>query len=811
MYLFASLQVPDTGKIIYEENHWKLNTNHDSKQLSYVSEENANIGNIMNLLHPKTDAQSESTASSVASGSSDVINAMDKNADIDLKSEISKEVDKLFGPALERTQSNSDLKVIAPLRHKRRQYKSQEILPIVEKMQEDQLQPAHVLPSHSEAQINDITDIDKTKSTQVPILYDSQRAEIVASVTERLYNKIKKKEEAASQAAAKVETIIDKKIMEPLSELKICTNARQRLIEISQKAIRHKRRIGIPAHTQTRKLVTRVRDQGVDAQTDLETYYKNRHLFTLRRDAATETIPMTPRCKEIAVGSKYGMLYFHDKSTVTEEKKVTFKNSFAMTDFVNKCDRTTQTQIVPPPRRKRRTSCCKCMQNVERNICSEEITAPIISINISQVYPADSESQTSADESDNTGDNAGKPESLYMTPDLLTNHNTIDPNIDRSNESEQNESHHHPSVSLLASKAIASEPGARLTLQKHSDTNDKMDVPSSNNDLVTVAETQNIPQPATQHHDDFPDTDECALPRVTVNCVQKQAPDEMKDIILGRNENIYPYNIVLSPPRVVDYTKRIVKFKEDDTVPAFSVASQTTWEWQNINGSSAGAKYENSEPVVKNTLKENVVEPEDSHVSSYSDSTESSKAETDSFIWKSANTSNQYESCNKTNSLGRSFTPVYRGSKYAKAKAKLYREFLGLDKEEDYNECSQTSSKNSSKDISSSDSAESREISNHSFRRRKNILEEKLKFKCSPRNSFTSLEQELMNSCHSLEASVNKYESYLANFRNSQINIKKKENPSRTPTEYLQHLVQLRRQVVKGDCDTDSSFGNMKK
>lgn len=726
----------------------------------------------MNLLHPKTDAHSESTASSVASGSSDVVNTMDKNTKIDIKTEISKEVDKLFGPALERTQSNSDLKVIAPLRHKRRQYKSQEILPIVEKMQKDQL-PTNVL--HSQAQINSIKNMDTSKSSPIPILYDSQRAEIVASVTERLYNKIKKKEEAASQAAAKVESVIDKKIMEPLSELKICTNARQRLIEISQKALRNKRRIGIPAHTQTRKLVTRVKDQEIDIQTDLGMYVsKNKNQYTFRRDAATETTPLTPRCKEISVGSKHGMLRFHDRSTVTEDKKVILKSSYVMTDVVKKCDGTTQTQIVPPPRRKRRATCCKCMQNLGRKPCTDE-TAPVISINISQVFPADSESQTSADESDNTVDTGEKSESINMTPDLLTNHNNIDPNLNRSTE-----------------------------LQSKSNDNTLMEMVKQEVDSTNVLESNSKLKLQSQQNEDFPET-ECALPRVKVDCSRKPDSSEIKEIILGRNQNRYPYNIVLSPPRVVDTAKRIVKFQEDDDIPAALASSKTVWDWQNKNGSSSDLN-ETSETAnnVQQKSKDKQLEP---HVSSYSDSTDSSKAETNSFIWKKGNTPTQYDTSNKTNSLGRSYAPIYRGSKYAKAKAKLYREFLGLDEEVD----SQTSPKNSSIDLTSSDSAESREVSNYSFRRRRNILEEKLQFKYNPRNNFRSIENEVMNSCHSLEASVNKYESYLTDFHGNKNNSHMSESCGRTPTEYLQHLVELRRQVVKADYDTDSSFGNMQK
>ncbi|XP_028176539.1 kinesin-like protein KIN-5D [Ostrinia furnacalis] len=756
--------IPETGKISYDDNHWKLYANNVKLQSPDSSEETAKIGNIMNLLHPKADAHS-STASSAASGSSDVINAMDKNIKIDITSEITKEVDKLFGPALERTQSNSDLKVMAPLRHKRRQYKSQEILPIVEKLHGDHT--VDVMPSQSEVQIDDIRKIDKAKAPQIPILYDSQRAEIVASVTERLYNKIKKKEEAA---ASKMETVIDKKIMEPLSELKICTNARQRLMELSQKALRNKRRIGIPAHTQTKKMVTRVRDQGIEVQTDLEAYIlrNNKPSYTLHRDAATETMPMTPRCKEIAVGSKYGMLHFHDRSTITDEKKIVHRSSFVMTDVVTKSDRTTQTLIVPPPRRKRR-ALCNCMKNSEKIKCSNENAAPVISINISQVYPADSESQTSDDNSDNTAENnsCGKSESVQnMPPDLLTNHSTLDPCCSKTVKIEQNAKVYN--VNIPQEIEIA-------------------------NDTSTSNSSKSL-----QNCDDFSDTEDCVLPRVSPDCLKRVDSSDMKDMILGRNENLYPYNIILSPPRAVDSTKRLVKF-QDDTVPVSSVASQATCETQ--NKSTFYETNHNSEAIDNNIDNEaNILDSQDTPSNSYSDSIDSSKVETDSFIWKKGGAASDK---NKTNTQMGQYTPIYKGAKYAKAKAKLYREFLGLDKEVYDNDSSQTSSKHN--DISSSDSVESRDTSNASFRRRKNILEDKLKLRCNHSNSFRSLEQELKISCNSLETSVNKYDSYLSGYHNGKKSGYRTESSARTPTEYLQHLVQLRRQVVNGDCDTESS------
>ncbi|XP_050675413.1 kinesin-like protein KIF16B [Leptidea sinapis] len=81
--------------------------------------------------------------------------------------------------------------------------------------------------------------IPTSADTKAAIQIQYNRADIIASVTERLYSKLKRKEDTSY----KIENAVEKKIVQPLNELKICTNARQRLMEISQKALRNKRKI----------------------------------------------------------------------------------------------------------------------------------------------------------------------------------------------------------------------------------------------------------------------------------------------------------------------------------------------------------------------------------------------------------------------------------------------------------------------------------------------------------------------------------------------------------------------------------------
>lgn len=753
-------QVPETGKILFDEEHWAPRVNQNDSRHEDLNKA-AIIGNIMNIARPKPDAtNSESTASSVASGSSDVINTVDKN--LTIASEINKEMDKLFGPALERASSGDDLKVVAPLRHKKRQFRSQEVLANDDMSTVSQSSNlVTTLPSQSEASINEAPSTDKTKVPHITILHDNQRAEIVASVTERLYTKLKKKEEAA---VSKVESMVDRKIMEPLSELKICTNARQRLMELSQKAIRNKRRIGIPAHTQTRLTVTRVKDQAVDVQTDLYSYVsRNKHPYAFCRDVATETVPMTPRCKEIAVGPT-GSLHSSDIST--ETRRVTYKNSYVMTDMVTHNERCTQTIIVPPPRRKKRSSTSKhvcCKEN--RNLSEECISAPVISINISQVYPVDTESQSSDDNSEKLNVTQSKSSIVTSTPDLLTNHSTIDPqNVIDIKEDE---------ICVLVN--VAEERKVPIIIQ---DDDDAKSIDPVN------------------HNEEFPDTEDFTLPRVCPNSVRKANSSEIKNMILGRNQNIYPYNIILSPPKERD-SKRIVTFKENHADNS-NAASET----RNMDETNDNITNKN-ESASDLTTSDKDFPLEKDYESIYSDSTESSKVDTDSFIWKQG--SSRTMGCLKKN-----YVPVYKSSKYKTTKGRVFNDFLGLESEGHQVGLNSYETRENIRDVSSSDSRDTDNGSEYRSRRRRPYFENKsyydrIRDYSDDVTEYQSIERKLIDSCNNLEESVNRYENYVSNSKES-MKIDSGESGTRRPKEYLQHLVQLRREVVKAESDnTDSS------
>lgn len=719
------LQIPETGKILYDDDHWKLHVN------KYILDDktDANIGSIMNRLQSKSDGNPEPSASSVASGSSDVINTVDKN--IKIVEEINKEVDKLFVPNLERTSSSSDLKVVAPLRHKKRQYRSQEILPL-----DEVVTPKNnsISSLQSPSLVQGVEQSDKRKGPHVPILHDSQRAEIVASVTERLYSKLKKKEEAA---AVKVESIVDRKIMEPLSELRICTNARQRLMELSQKAMRNKRRIGIPAYTQTRVSVIRVKDQGVDVQTDLESYIvKNHRPFTLHRDVGTETIPMTPRCKETGVGSKYGTLDFRDRSTITENKKVVYKNSYMMTDAMVKCEQCTQTPVVPPPRRKKRAMNLAqyLTQDDEQSQEESSYSNPVININI-KTYPIDSESQSSDDNGPPVNDNIHiVSKRVTPPPDLLLSNHCEMTNVKEKNKPETI----HTINNVVVSQILDNERSA-----------------------------------------EFPESEEfTSLPRVSIDPTGTTDSSHLKNMILGRNSNIYPYNIVLSPPKERD-SKRLVTFQDADRAHAMDMASQT--DWVANNDSEVKTNYD--------TLKVDFPTTDDAAMtdSILSESSNSSKVETDSFIWRRGTPI-------KTMGISRKhYAPVYKSNpRYRTTQSRFYREFLGLDNNSDNG----ISSDKVSHTYSSSDNLSLNYDDEHKYRhKRANTVGRRTSLQCE------NIDRNILGTCKNLSVAVNDYERYL-----DDVKILRREEQNffeaRTPTEYMRHLVNLRREVVRAEGDS---------
>lgn len=712
--------VPETGKLSFDEKIWLLRStkndrNKDSKENMNKAQETYNI--------------IKSTTSSLASGSSDLTSIMENS---NITNVINKEMDKIFVPALERTSSGSNLKITAPPRQKIRHYKSQEVLPPDEKPFASQSYVVNTSPCQSETQVN-IIKPNKNKIQNVAILHENHRAEIVESVTERLYNKLKRKEEAA---VSKIESVVDKKIIEPLSELRICTNARQRLIDLSQKA-KNKRKIGIPVQTQTRASVIRVKDKGTEVQTDLESYIlANKRLYSVFRDVSTETVSMTPRCKEIAVGSKYDSVNYQDNTSATQTRQETRKSCFVMTDNPTKCDQDTQTPVMPPPRRKKRvlTVCNKCSSRL--HMSSKAAPGPVISINISQMYSRDSDSHTS---DENIAKNVSliNPKDIHnMTPDLLTNHNSCDAKV-----------------------------------------KDKLNINLTSINVKDIENSCDATKKENTHSfsDDFSDEEGHELPRVTVDTSINTNSAEIKNMILGRNINTYPYNIVLSPSKQKEYSKRTVTFKDLDINNAMNVASDSSWNWDSnitANTESILNNYEEKEFDRKYIKTLGNV---------YSDPSDSNNAKMNNLLWKENKSSDIYYKINpRRKRINDQFGRVY------------------LDSESEYNfdlTCRADFNYTDSLNETNVDEIQTytgllglQEVRNENFL------------------DFNKCDKKINDYCKDLETSIHQYDDYLEKQGND-THVQKVYK--RKPKEFLQELVQLRREVVK-NCDdvmdTESSY-----
>ncbi|XP_047512599.1 kinesin-like protein KIF16B [Pieris napi] len=649
--------VPATGKILFEDKHWDLNVEKICKK--------ENIGNIMNFSLAKVTNNLDSVPTMGDEGSN-LVTKVDKQ---DIAKEINNEIDNLLGVPLAR--SGTDIDIVMPTRNQR-QYRSQEVLS-PEKIEQLQLNKDILSdPSLSEHRL------DKTKSdninlkSPVSILYDkNQRAEIVASVTERLYSKLKNNEISDQ----KPEGTLDKKNSHPMNELKICTNARQRLMEISQKAIRNKRRIGIPAYTQTRKNIIRMRDQCIDAQRDLLSYQHfelNNIKHLCYRDVSTETKSLTPRYKEVATGSDYGNLSTNDNFTTTEFNRKVYKETGTMATICSK-ERCTQTlNVLKPPKKKRRSIISKYLKHFERKSINN--TPSIININITPLYNQEIEPEYSGD-----GNNQNIQCNI-MAPDLLKNHG-IESLQTKTNPINQDQSSDEDSsscdVQVEALEAVVTDDGT--------DSSEMFMLPkpliyNTGTETHEKQETKILSSSTEEEHDNH-----------SMNC--SDIEDDLRSKL---------------------YLNQSFRSLDTDE----SNNSTKTEDW----------------------------------------------------------------CCKRSNSLRRSNTN--QRTKFKTAKSKLYKEFLGMKKE---NDSAEESSSYSSFYCPSSNNI------NNNMIPRKPIKFEKIEKTYDRRDSFKNVERKIENSCKKLESATNNYENYLDNYTR---NVKP---VLRTPTEYLQHLIEIRKELVKDD------------
>lgn len=377
--------------------------------------------------------------------------------------------DLLFGPRLHRTGSVHDVP-LPPLRNKKRQYSSHEVLPsldkfssfrtlksangkmplvrlnktaisrLTEKENKDKLHEENNQPFNENETSKNIAKSSPTTAnfSKPHVSYEpfNKRAVIVASVTDRLYSTSKRKEE--SMHSNPTQSIIKM----PQNDLKNYSNARKRLLDFSYKALRASRRARprVPAETQTDiKTSIRVKEVAIDIQDDIEplrAFPSNED--KLYRHASVETEAFTLLCKEVSVGTTSGSLYSVDKSVETDK----FKSNHANFNFTRTCGNmteevrslnaaSTQTEEFAPPRKKYSsfTKYLKVSRDSPAPVnLNDRSTSPrVLNISISHdCSQFENETDGISDDSlENESHKASDLRSLSIrtTPDLLNNHN----------------------------------------------------------------------------------------------------------------------------------------------------------------------------------------------------------------------------------------------------------------------------------------------------------------------------------------------------------------------------------------------------
>ncbi|XP_030745892.1 chromosome-associated kinesin KIF4-like [Sitophilus oryzae] len=206
----------------------------------------------------------------------------------------------------------------------------------------------------------------KPETTKKKPPYTRQRSQIVAAVTSRLYSKVNKKDMATST----------ENLSTTPKELKICTNARSRLIELTQKALRAHRRKNEETQTDLFPML-RVKEVSTDCN-DLEQETK--------KDAEVECTLLS----QFISGTFQNVLFLTRSCGVqTSEEK---PGAFSFTKYLT--------------------------ENKNSPIFTESVN-----INISHNYI---NGNTVDSMSDDSLDNSLRNNVSFPTPDLISNHNSLE-------------------------------------------------------------------------------------------------------------------------------------------------------------------------------------------------------------------------------------------------------------------------------------------------------------------------------------------------------------------------------------------------
>lgn len=221
-----------------------------------------------------------------------------------------------------------------------------------------------------------------------------QRSEIVAAVTQRLYNKVKRKEVATE--TEQIETD------EPPQELKICSNARLRLQEITRKVLRaHRRR---DKDTQTDLFpVMRVKEAATDADDLRVVTVQVKHAQTEPR---LETKDVGTGCSFPVQGKAFVITRSCSTQAAQEEREVqkpSTVNPISFTKYLHQSQMEPKYQLMNP---------CH----------GSPIYTSSVNINVSHNYTDSAKPSAAA------GDSLEEDQQgvCFPTPDLISNHNSLD-------------------------------------------------------------------------------------------------------------------------------------------------------------------------------------------------------------------------------------------------------------------------------------------------------------------------------------------------------------------------------------------------
>lgn len=260
---------------------------------------------------------------------------------------------------------------------------------------------------------------------EIPKRPVKQRSEIVAAVTKRLYNKVKKKEAATETEDIKAEDEVPK-------ELTICSNARLRLQEITRRALRaHRRR---DCETQTDLFpVLRVKEVSTDAD-DL------RAVLMEVKDAQTEP-PIEKKDVEVSCSLPLGKALVMTRSCATQSQdnsksNALFTSPISFTKYLHQAQSEPKYQILTP-------------------CTGSPIYTSSVNINVSHNYADATKPQVNC--CNDSLEDENQQNVCFPTPDLISNHNSLDTQDLKTTDTDVTDRVSYAQTNVLLDQSITHE------------------------------------------------------------------------------------------------------------------------------------------------------------------------------------------------------------------------------------------------------------------------------------------------------------------------------------------------------------------